>query len=115
MVQEAGTRDVKMPVPPESRGHAFPDDHGIMVFSSRVLGSVSRNLSLTKGLEPGHHDRHRARGVPTARLDVEVREELPERKDTQIPRLLKAGPKKLKSETAMFSFFLSTEQSYFFK
>ena len=57
-------------------------------------------------------------GMPIARLDMEVREESPERKDTQIPRLLKARQLLIdqkKSETTMFSFFLSTEQSYFLK
>ena len=52
-------------------------------------------------------------GIPTAKLDMEVREEPPERKDTQIPRLLKARQilidqkKKVKQQCSPFSYQLS--------
>ena len=96
MVQQAGTRDVKMPVPPESCGRAFPDDHGIMVFSSRVLGSVSRNLSLTKGLEPGHHDRRRARGDSHSQTGRGGKGGTPRKKRYSNSKIIESWTKKVK-------------------
>ena len=79
MGQEARTRDVKMPVPTW--------ESWLRCVRCQCPGTWAwpRGWSRTirKGTEQG--------GIPTARLDMEVREEPPKRKDTQIPRLLKAG------------------------
>ena len=106
MGQEARTRDVKMPVPTW--------ESWLQCVRGQCPGTCAWAMGWSRTIRTGTEQG----GMPIARLDMEVREESPERKDTQIPRLLKARQLLIdqkKSETTMFSFFLSTEQSYFLK
>ena len=114
--QEARTRDIKMPVytseswlcppwRPQHHGFFLPSVHGPCPGTTAWPRDCSQTIRT--GTEQGR--------VPTARLDLEVNEELPKkRKDTQIPRLLKtvrlphqSNKCKVKQQCSLFSYQLS--------